>query len=294
MTPHLPALAAPVASGPASSFSGDFFDLLRRTGTSPFPDAAALSRAGGAPGAVTIGHSPSLSAEATTVISFHFRDGVVIAGDRRATAGHTIMYDRADKVIEIDADTVMAIAGTPATAFEMARTLAHSFQYYRRSQLQPLSLEAKVRALGRLIRENLAMTLQGVGMVVPILAAQHRPGLDAALGAGAAIPPTLYFYDALGAQFLAVDHAMSGSGSPAARSVLNYINRWSGKLARERDEREAIALALQLLEVAAETDTATGGIDRRTHIYPQVKVLTAPGGTRDVSVEEMREVLPGI
>ncbi|HSI83399.1 MAG TPA: proteasome subunit alpha, partial [Candidatus Methylacidiphilales bacterium] len=209
----------------------------------------------------------------------------VIAGDRRATAGNIIMYDRADKVIEVDADTVMAIAGTPATAFEMARTLQHSFQYYRRSQLQPLSLEAKVRALGRLIRDNLPMTLQGVGMVVPILAAQDR---------GARIPPTLYFYDALGAQFQAVDHAMSGSGSPAARSVLNYINRWSGKPARDRDEREAVELALQLLEVAAETDTATGGIDRRTQIYPQVKILTPADGTRDFSVDELREILPGV
>ena len=50
------------------------------------------------------------------------------------------------------------------------------------------------------------MTLQGVGAVVPILAArdaQHQHD------------PTLYFYDALGAQFLAVDFAVSGSGSPA-------------------------------------------------------------------------------
>ena len=124
--------------------------------------------------------TPAVETHSTTVLSFHYKDGVVIAGDRRATAGNIVMYDRADKVIELDQETVMAIAGSPAVAFEMARTLQTSFQYYRRSQLQPLSLSAKVRALGKLIKDNLPMTLQGVGAVVPILAArdlhnQKRP-----------------------------------------------------------------------------------------------------------------------
>ena len=115
----------------------------------------------------------------------------------------------------------MAIAGSPAIAFEMARTLQTSFQYYRRSQLQALSLSAKVRALGKLIKDNLPMTLQGVGVVVP----------DPRRARSACINPTrsLYFYDALGAQFQAVDFAVSGSGSPAVRSVLQWINRWSGQ-----------------------------------------------------------------
>jgi proteasome beta subunit len=229
------------------------------------------SPAAAAPGA---GHI-----EATTVLSFHFKDGVLIAGDRRATAGNIIMYDRADKVIELDTDTIIAIAGSPAVAFEMARTLQTSFQYYRRSQLQPLSLAAKVRALGKLIKDNLPMTLQGVGAVVPILAARdshHRAA------------PSLYFYDALGAQFQAVDFAVSGSGSPAARSVLQWINRWSGQPTSERDEKQAVQLALQLLDVAAESDSATGGVDRRSHIFPQVKFLTRDG-LRSVSVETLRE-----
>ena len=68
-----------------------------------------------------------------------------MAGDRRATAGNIVMYDRADKVLEIDRHSVMAIAGSPATAWEMARILEHSFQFYRRSQLQEMSVEGKVR-----------------------------------------------------------------------------------------------------------------------------------------------------
>jgi proteasome beta subunit len=182
-------------------------------------------------------------------------------------------------VIELDQDTIIAIAGSPAVAFEMARTLQTSFQYYRRSQLQELTLNAKVRALGKLIKDNLPMTLQGVGTVVPILAARdshHQPD------------PILYFYDALGAQFEAADFAVSGSGSGAARSVLQWINRWSGQPTSQRDEKQAMQLALQLLDVAAESDAATGGVDRRSRIYPQVKFLTR-AGLRTVPVETLRE-----
>jgi proteasome beta subunit len=245
---------------------GDFSDLLRRSHGPSRDEAIRVS-------------APPAETHATTVLSFHYKDGVVIAGDRRATAGNTVMYDRADKVIELDQETVMAIAGSPAVAFEMARTLQTSFQYYRRSQLQPLSLNAKVRALGKLIKDNLPMTLQGVGAVVPILAARdlhHQRD------------PILFFYDALGAQFQAVDFAVSGSGSPSVRSVLQWINRWSDQPTAQKDEKQAVQLALQLLDVAAESDTATGGVDRRSLIYPQVKFLTRDG-LRSAPVELLRE-----
>jgi proteasome beta subunit len=254
--------------------TGDFTELLRLSGNGP-----ATAEAFRASSSHALTNAAAPQTEATTVLSFHYKDGVLIAGDRRATAGNIIMYDRADKVIELDLDTIIAIAGSPAVAFEMARTLQTSFQYYRRSQLQTLSLGAKVRALGKLIKDNLPMTLQGVGAVVPILAARdphYQP------------EPSLYFYDALGAQFQAVDFAVSGSGSPAARSVLQWINRWSGQPTSQRDEKQAVQLALQLLDVAAESDSATGGVDRRSHIFPQVKFLTRDG-LRSVSVETLRE-----
>jgi proteasome beta subunit len=253
--------------------TGDFSELLRLSGT----QTAAADAFRSAPiHALT---SAATNIEATTVLSFQYKDGVLIAGDRRATAGNVIMYDRADKVIELDQDTIIAIAGSPAVAFEMARTLQTSFQYYRRSQLQALTLNAKVRALGKLIKDNLPMTMQGIGTVVPILAARdhvHQP------------EPSLYFYDALGAQFNAVDFAVSGSGSPAARAVLQWINRWSGSPTVERDEKAAVQLALQLLDVAAESDSATGGVDRRSHVFPQIKVLTHDG-LKSLDVDTIRE-----
>ena len=51
---------------------------------------------------------------ATTILAFKFAGGVLMAGDRRATAGNLVVYDRADKVLEIDRFSLMAIAGVPA------------------------------------------------------------------------------------------------------------------------------------------------------------------------------------
>jgi len=203
----------------------------------------------------------------TTILAFKYADGVLVAGDRRATAGNLVVYDRADKVLEIDADSLMAIAGVPATAWEMARVLEHSFQFYRRSQLQEMSLDGKVRALSKLLRDNLGLVLQGVGVVVPLFATYDR-------AAGVA---RLYFYDAMGAQFEAADYAATGSGSGAIRSILHYENTWGKKVLPKRKESEAVILALRALDTAAESDTATGGVDRRGKVYPIVKLITNAG-----------------
>jgi proteasome beta subunit len=173
------------------SIAGDFLSLI--AGQSIIPTLTET-----APAAL-------VQTQATTVFSFHYAGGALMAGDRRATAGNVIVTDRVDKVIEIDATSLLAIAGVPATAFEMARVLQTSFEYYRRSQLQPLSLPAKVRALARLLRENLPMAMQGVGIVVPLFA-----GLDQTVSPAR---PQIYFYDPLGAQFQSVTHVASGSGS---------------------------------------------------------------------------------
>jgi proteasome beta subunit len=206
--------------------------------------------------------------EATTILAFKFSGGVLVAGDRRATAGNTVVYDRADKVLEIDRHSIMAIAGVPATAWEMARVLEHSFQYFRRTQLQEMSVDGKVRALSKLLRDNFGFVMQGVGVVVPIFATFDGNSKPEA---------RLYFYDAMGAQFEATDYAATGSGSPAVRGILYYENNWGAKPLQKMSEDEAISIALRALDTAAESDTSTGGVDRTGKIYPLIKVVSREG-----------------
>jgi len=245
-----------VNTGPVVPAPEDFASLLQRNGLyprQPLPVA---------------GHVPA-ETHATTILAFKFAGGVLVAGDRRATAGNVVVYDRADKVLEIDKYSLMAIAGVPATAWEMARVLEHSFQFYRRSQLQEMSLEGKVRALSKLLRDNLGFVMQGVGIVVPLFATYDLEA-DAS---------RLYFYDAMGAQFEATDYAASGSGSHAVRSILYYENTFGAKPLRKCGEQQAILIALRALDTAAEADTATGGVDRRGRVYPIVKLISRNGIT---------------
>jgi hypothetical protein len=44
---------------------------------------------------------------ATTVFAFHCAEGVMIAGDHRATAGHTIFSDTTEKILEPEAPRVV-------------------------------------------------------------------------------------------------------------------------------------------------------------------------------------------
>ncbi len=242
-----------------SSGSEDFPGLLRRQGL--LATAPALRDSAGTGGSWS-------QTQATTILAFKFAGGVLVAGDRRATAGNTVVYDRAEKVLEIDRHSIMAIAGVPATAWEMARVLEHSFQYFRRTQLQEMSVDGKVRALSKLLRDNFGFVMQGVGMVVPIFATYDH---------GANASARLYFYDAMGAQFEAADYCATGSGSPAVRGILYYANKWSGQPLQKLSEEEAVAIALRALDTAAESDTATGGVDRNTRIFPIIKIVSQDG-----------------
>ncbi len=249
-----------LADSPAPA-AEDFAALLRRQNL--LPPIASQMRADS-----TSSQNPSVQIpHATTILAFKFSEGVLVAGDRRATAGNLVVYDRADKVLEIDSSSLMAIAGVPATAWEMARVLEHSFQYYRRTQLADMSHEGKVRALSKLLRDNLGMVMQGVGVVIPIFAAFDRD----------AEAPRLYFYDAMGAQFEAAEFTATGSGSGAVRSILYYENTWGSRPLNKLKQDEAVQLALRALDTAAESDTATGGVDRRGRVYPIVKIVSRDG-----------------
>ena len=234
---------------------GDFLQLLKEQGYQ-FP----------APSHVPEGSGTDIT-RGTTILAMRYRDGVLVAGDRRATAGNMVMYDRTDKVLEIDRHSVMAIAGVPATAYEMARILEHSFKYYRRTQLQELSFEGKLRAVSKLLKDNVAAALAGTGAVVPIFA-----GYDHDQGTA-----KIYFYDILGAEFEGVEYAVSGSGSSTIRGILHYVNTWGGQPLNRLSEDEATVQALRLLTSAAEFDSATGGINREAGLYPIVKLIKASG-----------------
>ena len=246
----------------AINHKGDFLNLLKHANYPLKIEVPSETARHGAD--VEIAHS-------TTVVAVLYRDGVMIAGDRRATAGTAVIYDRAEKVLQIDRHSVLAISGSPAIAYEIARILEHSFQYFRRSQLQELSLEGKLRMLSRLIRENISMALQGIGGVIPIFTLYDLNVDDGENGG------KIFFYDALGAHFENVDFATTGSGSIWIRGVLRYLSRFGETALHEMDQQHAAITILRLLDIASEYDAATSGYNAKVKIFPTIKTVTHTG-----------------
>lgn len=207
--------------------------------------------------------SPSFDTHGTTVIAVKYNEGVLNVADRRATAGMSVMYDRSEKILALDDHTIVAISGSFAKAIEIARYLRHSFKYYSRSQLQPMSLEGKLSEMTRALVQNLPMALQGIGTFVPVLSAYD---LEADEG-------RIFFYDPMGARFESSDYGAAGSGSAAIRGSFDYIARTKGSFA-EMDLQTALTECLILLDIAADLDAATGGYSK---ILPAAKAVTRDG-----------------
>ncbi len=202
------------------------------------------------------------AAHGTTILAFHYKEGVLVAGDRRATASNRIMSNRVDKILEIDGSALLAISGSPAMALEMGRILDHSLKFYRRSQLSEISLEGKLRILAQLLKDNLSMAVEGIGAVAPLFVARDGDVVR------------IYFYDILGAHFEGVEFSVGGSGSPEVQGILRYLDRWGEKRLGSLSREEALLLSLRLLETASYFDSATGGVEGQDPVYPVVRLLT--------------------
>lgn len=196
----------------------------------------------------------------TTVVAVRFADGVVMAGDRRATAGYSIASRRMDKVMAADEWSGVAIAGSAGLAMEMVKLFQVNLEHYEKIEGEPLSLEGKANQLAGLVRANLPAAMQGF-VVVPLFA-----GFDQRRGIG-----RVFSYDAAGGKYEEFDFQANGSGSVHAR---NWIKAgWREGLSKD----EAVALAIRSLFAAADEDAATGGPDLVRHIYPSVAVITGDG-----------------
>ena len=110
----------------------------------------------------------------TTVIALRFADGVVMAGDRRATEGNFIAHRAMEKVFPADRHSAVAIAGAAGPAIEMVRLFQTQLEHYEKVEGVALSFEGKANQLGQMVREHLPMAMQGL-VVVPLFAGlRHR------------------------------------------------------------------------------------------------------------------------
>ena len=212
----------------------------------------------------------------TTVLALRCTDGVVVLADRRATMGSLIMFDRAEKIVALDRWTVVAISGAYARSIDVCRYLRHAFMYYERRNLQEISAQGKLMEISKALSENLKLAADGFGVFLPIAATYDRK--DDQFG--------IHFFDMAGARFESAQYACAGSGSERIRGIFEYALRDKGAWS-DRSIDDVLEDGLRMLDIAAELDSATGGV--RKHL-PSVCVLTADGA-RVLDEDELRPVV---
>ncbi len=228
------------------------------------------------------GSAAELAPHGTTIVAIACTDGVVMAGDRRATMGNLIASRDIEKVYPADAYSLIGIAGTAGIGLELMRLFQVELEHYEKIEGTMLSLRRQGEPARlddpRQPRRRHAGTGRGpaVRRVRPRTGPRTRPGRpDLQLRRDRRPATRRQDYDAI------------GSGSLFAKSALKK------RYTRRRDGTDAIRLAVEALYDAADDDTATGGPDLTRKIYPIVMTATAEG-TRRVTEDEAAAVAEAV
>jgi proteasome beta subunit len=234
----------PPGQDPGPSFTS----LIERT-LGPRPAARAV------PG-VDIPHG-------TTIAAVRYENGVAMAGDRRATEGHSIAHRSLEKVFAADRHSAVAIAGAAGPAFEMVKLFQTQLEHYEKVEGSVLSLDGKANQLGQMVRQNLPAAMEGL-VVIPLFA-----GFDLRRRTG-----RIFVYDVTGGRYEETDFHATGSGGRDAKTTikLGYRDAMSSD--------EAVQLLVRALYEAADEDSATGGPDPLRGIYPIVATVDETGFVR--------------
>jgi proteasome beta subunit len=249
------------AGGPSSGFMG--------LQTSSFTDFLASHLPGLLPGGTVPGPAGDPSAPSpairdlphgTTIVAASCDGGVVLAGDRRATAGSMIAKRDVEKVFRSDELSAVGYAGTGSVGIEFVRLFQVELEHYEKMEGRSLSLVGKANRLAWMVRGNLAAAMQGL-VVVPLFV-----GYDEDTGQG-----RIFSYDVAGGPYEEHRFHSIGSGSLFARGALKkfYVDNMP--------VGDAVLASVQALYDAADDDSATGGPDLTRRIFPVIATVTADG-----------------
>ena len=199
----------------------------------------------------------------TTIVAVEYADGVIMAGDRRSTAGSMIAQRDIEKVFRSDDFSCVGISGVAGIGLELVRLFQLELEHYEKLEGRTLSLDGKANRLATFVRGNIGAAMQGL-VVVPLFA-----GYDEEARKG-----RIFSYDVAGGRYEERKFHAIGSGSVFARGSLKklYIEGMASD--------DAVLMCMQALYDAADDDSATGGPDLTRHIYPVVAVIDADGFRR--------------
>jgi len=172
----------------------------------------------------------------TTTVGIVFRDGVVLATEKRATMGNLVASRRAKKVYQIAKRIGMTTAGGVGDAQQLARIMTVECSLFSIRREKPISVGALATLLSNYLNQN---------RFFPFFVQLLVGGVDEH---GASV----YSVDALGGATREQDIVATGSGSPMAYGVLE------DRYQKDMSEKETIELAVRALKAAMRRDVGSG------------------------------------
>lgn len=169
----------------------------------------------------------------TTILTMKYKDGVVVAGDRRITYGN-YHYDNYSKVEYIDNLTLIAFSGSVPAIQHLAQDLVTERELWEDLIEEKIYVDGQSELLKNIIREKFFSEVVWTGSVaLPIIA-----GFDPRQKTG-----RIFDFDILGGIYEMPYHIARGSGGIIAEPILKRL--WSANMTLDQARRLAIDAILQ-------------------------------------------------
>ena len=172
----------------------------------------------------------------TTTVGLIFKDGVVLATDKRATMGYFIASKNAKKVYQISDRIGMTTAGGVGDAQQLVRVMTVECNLYNMRRGKSMTVGAASTLLSNILNNN---------RYFPYYVQLLVGGMDET-------GPHLFSVDAMGGATKEDDVVATGSGSPTAYGILE--DRYKPGM----NEEDAVSLGVRAVRAAMKRDVATG------------------------------------
>ncbi len=183
----------------------------------------------------------------TTTVGILCRDGIVLAADRRATAGYLIADKRAEKIVKISDKMAITTAGSVSDAQLLVKLIRAELTLKKlRTDREP-TVKETANLLSGMVYSNIRKFSIIPGISHFVLGGVDKYGL--------------HMYDLFvdGSLMECVDYIGSGSGSVMAYGVLDTL------YGKDMTLKEGVPLAIKAINAALQRDVATGdGVDVAT------------------------------
>jgi proteasome beta subunit len=192
----------------------------------------------------------------TTTVGLVCKDGIVLAADRRASAGYMVADKKSRKVVPINDDIAITTAGLVSDIQLLTKVIKAQLKLIEIRRGKKSTVKQAANLLGGMVYSNIRRMSMIPGIVGFILGGKDLSGFH------------LYNLGIDGSITEVDDYAADGSGMQFATGVLESSYR------KDMTVSEGIKVAVAAVNTAIQRDIATGnGIDVFTITKDGVKIV---------------------